>query len=99
MTKAILIFLTIAMLSACNTTTKCEPEIREKRFEVPVAVPCITTVPVKPVYQFGVGDYPSDVAAAKIIARDFEAARDYATAWESATVGCVITPTVAAPSP
>lgn len=59
---------------------------------VKVKEPCIAKVPERPAYETGRGQYPGDKAAAAILAKDFEKAEQYGTAWEAAAAGCIIVP-------
>lgn len=59
--------------------------------QVPVVKPCIARekAPKRPAYETGKGKYPGDKAAAAILAKDFEKAEQYGTAWEAAAAGCI----------
>lgn len=82
----------VMMLAACSTTPEIQYRDVIKEVKVPVSVPCIKKKPVRPDYQFGVGEMPSDTDMAAILAEDFEKAEQYGLAWEAAAAGCSVTP-------
>lgn len=84
----ILILLLVALVAGCGATQPAKPDI--VRVEVPVKVPCIDQdkIPQKPARRYGVGDWPGQVEAVKVLIADLEAAEQYGTDWEAAAAGC-----------
>lgn len=70
------------LLAGCATTP--EPIT----VEIPVMVPCVGVVPVRPVNTFGTGSYPGDKAAAQAALTDSAAWEGYATKLEVVIAGC-----------
>lgn len=68
------------------------PAVQVVTREVFVPQKCVKAeeIPLKPRYQTHVGPYPGDVAAAKILARDFKAAKAYGRSMEVLLVGCAL---------
>lgn len=84
-------FFLAAMVAAC-ASSPARPKIEIVEKKVPVAVPCVKKAPVPPVYQYGVGDYPGDSEAVKLLVSDLEASKQYGLEWVAATTGCIIPP-------
>lgn len=89
MIRFISILMVAAVLSACGTAPV---RIETVEVKVPVKVACIDAAPAAPVYQTGVGPYPGEAVALRLLAADFEAAKLYAKRWEGAAIGCVKSP-------
>ena len=82
--RAALASVMLAVLTGCGASMQCKPE----RVEVPVAVPCLGAVPVRPSPKFGKGDYPGEKAAAQAAVLDALAWEKYADGLEAAMAGC-----------
>lgn len=79
--------LAVLLLAGCSLFHRADPK------PVYVTVPCLKDVPVKPIYLFGKGAKPaSDTEAARLLAKDWEEADLYGTAWEAAAAGCLVIP-------
>lgn len=76
------------VLAMVGCTAKPIERIVTVEVKVPVKVPCIDTVPVRPAYKFGKGDYPGEAKAAVALAEDREAAINYGDEWAAAAIGC-----------
>jgi hypothetical protein len=76
--RAILILA--ALLAGCGTTPI--------EVKMPVAVGCLGMLPVRPVAQFGVGQYMGERAAAQSALADASAWELYAVRLEAAMAGC-----------
>lgn len=85
----ILTLLLAALVSGCGATQPAKPEII--RVEVPVPVPCIdeSKIPQKPERQYGVGGWPGQVEAVRVLIADLEASEQYGIDWEAAAAGCI----------
>lgn len=82
----ILLLLPVLLLAGCFGR-EVKTEVVEVK--VPVSVPCIDKVPVRPAYRTGPGEWPGGKSAALIVVSDLEAAKQYGTAWEAAAAGCI----------
>lgn len=82
----------LAVAVAGCTSKAPEPAVQIEIREVLVPQKCVKSeeIPLKPRYQTGVGPYPGGVAAAKMLARDFKAAKAYGRSMELLLVGCAI---------
>ena len=74
--------LSFLLLAGCASPP--EPQI----VKVPVTVPCLGTLPVRPEAQFGTGPYPGDKEAAKLALLDSLSFQSYSTKLEAAIAGC-----------
>lgn len=85
------------LLGGCATA----PQPRQQVVEVKIKVkePCIDKAPTRPQYQTGKGAYPGDIAAAAMLASDFEKAEQYGVQWEAAAAGCMVVKAQPAPKP
>ena len=72
--------LAVTLLSGCAS----KPQI----VEVPVSVPCLGAKVEAPEYKAGVGEYPGDSEAIKMLAADLVQAKAYATALIARMAGC-----------
>ena len=77
------IICTCAILSACATTG----EVRT--VQVPVSVPCLGASPKPPEYLFGIGAYPGEKDASRLLLRDFNTAKYYADELKLQMAGCL----------
>lgn len=57
--------------------------------EVPVTQGCLGQEPKAPDYKFGMGEYPGDGEAVKILALDLSAAKRYAAMLHVQMAGCL----------
>ncbi len=55
---------------------------------MPVSVPCLGAAPGAPEYRYGVGAYPGDVAATKLLSADLIDAKQYAVELKAQMAGC-----------
>lgn len=89
--KALALMLMVALLTACGTVRE-RVVTKTVEVKVPVATPCVKAKPAVPSYQYGIGPYPGEEAAAVLLASDLEAAKQYGGAWEAAAAGCIVGP-------
>lgn len=82
----------LAVTVAGCTSKAPEPTVQIEVREVLVPQKCIKAedIPARPEYQTRVGPYPGGAAAAKILARDFKAAKAYGRSMEVLLVGCAL---------
>ena len=85
--KKWLALVVVSMLAGCAA----QPAPIEKVITVEKRVkePCIDKAPVRPVYQYGKGEWQGGKSAAMQLADDFEKAEQYGIAWEAAAAGCI----------
>lgn len=69
--------LLVLMLSGCVTVK-----------EVPVIVPCLGSEPKAPSYRYGIGSYPGEVEAVKMLIADLFDAKQYAVELQAQHAGC-----------
>lgn len=74
-----IVLLLAGLLSGCAT---------ERIVQVPVSVPCLGPAVSEPDYQYGVGSYPGEVQAAKALAVDLIAAKQYSEELKARMSGC-----------
>lgn len=55
---------------------------------IPVAMLCLGKDPQPPVYLYGVGDYPGEVDAVRILEADFSDAKGYIVELKAQMAGC-----------
>lgn len=89
MIRTLFALIAIALMAGCSTAPV---RVETVEVKVPVKVACIDSAPAAPVYQTGVGPYPGEAVALRLLAADFEAAKLYAKRWEGAAIGCVKSP-------
>lgn len=78
------------LLVGCAAGQSVREKVEVVEVKTLVTVPCVERAPDLPVYRWGVGALPAtDKAKVAILLADYEDARQYGSAWEAATVGCV----------
>ncbi|QSL90457.1 hypothetical protein [Pseudomonas atacamensis] len=92
MNSKLLASVVLAVAVAGCTSKAPEPTVQIEIREVLVPQKCIKPeeIPAKPEYLTRVGPYPGGAAAAKILARDFKAAKAYGRSMEVLLVGCAL---------
>jgi hypothetical protein len=74
------------ILVCCMALAGCSPKIT--RVEVPVSVPCLGPAPADPAYRYGVGDYPGEREASKLLLSDLNTAKQHAADLKTQMAGC-----------
>lgn len=80
MKKFIIAGLIVPLMSGCFATTKV--------VEVPVTVPCLGDQVQEPEYKAGLGEYPGDAEAVKMLGADLVLAKDHASKLKARMAGC-----------
>jgi hypothetical protein len=75
---------TIVLLAALLAGCASGPQV----VNVPVSMPCLGPSPASPDYRYGVGEYPGNVQAAKLMAVDLVAAKQYSVDLKAQMAGC-----------
>lgn len=79
----------ILALAGCATPER-RIQVQTVEVKVPVRVPCVSSAPVVPTYQYGKGPWPGMSPALALLVSDLEAAQQYGREWEAATAGCLM---------
>lgn len=77
-------WLIILLLAGCGTQRPAPVQV-----DIPVAVPCVESMPARPVNTFGQGEYVGGKAAAQRALTDSAAWETYSVLLEVQLAGCV----------
>lgn len=90
MTRFYVLAVAVLLLLAGCATAERRIQVQTQEVKVPVKVPCVSSAPVKPVYQYGNGAWPGLSPALELAVADLEAAKQYGRDWEAAAAGCLM---------